>query len=72
MKSYRIETLNFCVSLEEKGNVLIPLKEKMTNYGVLPHIHVLCVLKEPHSYFEFTALYTTAANTPCLHVFIYN
>jgi len=28
MKSHGIGTLNFCVSLEEKNNVLIPLKKK--------------------------------------------
>jgi hypothetical protein len=73
MKSHCIHTLNFCVSLEEKNNVLIPLKENMKNYILLPNLHVSLVLKGQHLYFEFTVpLYTTAANTPCLHVFIYN
>ena len=73
MKNHGIKTPNFCVSLEEKNNVLIPLKENMTNYDVLSYIHVSCALKEQHSYFEFNLiLYTTAANTRGLHVFIYN
>jgi len=73
MKSHAIRTLNLCVSLEEKNNVLIPLKENMKKYGVLPCVHVLCAIKEQHSYFEFNLLlYTTAANTRGPHAFIYN